>query len=572
MRMQLEDRELDKIVDASINIAPKNRVVALSIYGPYAGGYADEKAILDVLMIVDSNKTILSSRSKHLNFKKVYFLMVDKEAFERDISSEWLGGILAENMLTPYIPLINENYLWSQEIKAKKMIIDESLSNLILSFSEMSRNFMIAPEYFMFEAMTRRATLFPPLIYRFLNITTDDLRERNYAIMMRGFKAAIKEFIKEGKLRSQGNFLSITEDHIMAVRKRRRSQRLKKIFKDIRASITHYVLGIFPSLMNSLLDDYRIYKSYFAENEGMEFPIHKLEDPKKYVFIPTSSGIVAFNEKTTIDEFIKRKISGGKAIKYSVEKLGGVLNSVYMLKVAENGAERKLVVKVFKDWYGWKWFPLTLWALGTRGFTVLGKARLEREYALNMFLSNHGINVPKIIYISPREKLLFQEHIEGVSISEIIRRLYRIKNNECERSKLLKVVRYVGREIAKIHNLCVSLGDCKPENIILAPSEKIFFVDLEQAEIGGNQAWDISEFLHYSGHYTLLPPLNVVSDIVREFIYGYLEANGKIGNIKKALSPRYVKVFSFFTPPHVIFTISNTCKSLLEDYTSREAN
>jgi len=243
-----------------------------------------------------------------------------------------------------------------------------------------------------------------------------------------------------------------------------------------------------------------------------------------------------------------------------------------MLKVAENGAERKLVVKVFKDWYGWKWFPLTLWALGTRGFTILGKARLEREYALNMFLSNHGINVPKIIYISPREKLLFQEHIEGVSISEIIRRLYRIKNNECERSKLLKVIRYVGREIAKIHNLGVSLGDCKPENIILAPSEKIFFVDLEQAEIGGNQAWDISEFLHYSGHYALLPPLNVVSDIVREFIYGYLEANGKIGNIKKALSPRYVKVFSFFTPPHVIFTISNTCKSLLEDYINRESN
>ena len=569
--MQLENKELlERIIDTSIDVASQNNVIALSIYGPYAGGYADKRAALDVLMIVDSNRVILSSRFKRLNSRKARFLIVDKGAFERDISNEWLGGILAENMLTPYIPLVNEDYLWNQEIKAKKMIIDESLNNLILSFSEMSRNFMIKPEYFMFEAMMRRATLFPPLAYRFLNIATDNLKERNYAIMMRGFKAAIKEFINEGKLRPQGDFLRIAEDHIRAVRGGRRSRRLKKLFKDIRVSITHYVLGIFPNLMDSLLDDYRIYRSYFTEDGDAEYLIHKLEDPKKYVFIPTSSGMVAFSERITINEFMRRKMSGKQVLEHSIERLGGVLNSVYMLKVKEDEAEKKFVVKVFKDWYGWKWFPLALWALGTRGFTILGKARLEREYALNMFLSNHGVNVPKIIYISPGEKLLFQEHIEGVSISEIIRQLYKMKNDEHKKIELLKIIRHVGKEIAKIHNLGVSLGDCKPENIILTSNEKIFFVDLEQAEIGGNQAWDISEFLYYSGHYTLLPPLDVVSSIVKEFIRGYLEADGKIENVKKALSPRYIKVFSFFTPPHIIFAISNVCKNLLKDYSNKK--
>ncbi len=562
--MYLKGEELKRIIDVSLDIAPKE-MIALSLYGSYAGGYADEKATIDVLMIINSDKIVLSSRSKSFDSRRIRFLIIDKGTFERDINNEWLGGILAENMLTPYIPLINGDYLWKQEVKAKKMIIDESLSNLILSFSEMSRNFMIKPEYFMFEAMMRRATLFPPLTYRFLNITKDDLKEKNYATIMRGFRVAIKKAMDEGKLYSQGNFLRIREEYITTIRRGKHSRRLKKLFKNIRVSIIHYVLEVFPNLMDSLLDDYRIYKSYFAEDEDAESLIHKLEDPKKYIFIPTSSGIVAFGERTTIDEFIRR-ISGEQATDYRIERLGGVLNSVYMLKIVKNKVEEKFVVKVFKDWYGWKWFPLALWALGTRGFTILGKARLEREYALNMFLFNHGINVPKIVYISPEDRLLFQEYIEGTSISEVIRQLYKIKKDKYEKSRLLNLIRNVGEEIAKIHNLNVSLGDCKPENVILTPDGRIFFVDLEQAEINGNKAWDISEFLYYSGHYTLLPPLDIVSEIVREFIFGYLEANGEVENIRRALSPRYVKVFSFFTPPHVIFTISSVCKNILKNY------
>ncbi|MBS7648384.1 MAG: lipopolysaccharide kinase InaA family protein [Candidatus Bathyarchaeia archaeon] len=541
-----------------------------SIYGPYAGEYADEKTSIDVLVIVESKESLLKCISKLFDSKRIRFLIVDRRSFERDVESEWLGGILTESILTPYISIINPDYIRYQEVKAKKRMVCDILNNLILSFPEMSMNFMIKPEYFMFETIMRRATLFPPIAYRFLNIARSDVKNRNYTLMMNGFEAALKDFISEGKLKLVDNeFLKISEEYIESIRAKR-GRRLRNLFKNSRTRIVRYVLGIFPNIMDSILDDYRIYKTYLAEGNVFVNPVRKLENPRKYIFIPTSSGTVSFTERMSIEDFIRRHMPEKYALKHNIKRLGGVLNSVYILRVAENEKERKTVVKVFKDWYGWKWFPLTLWALGTRDFTVMGKARLEREYAINMFLSNHGINVPSIIYVSPEEKIIFQEYIDGINASEVIRQLYKMTGDENGREKLLDVIRRIGRELAKIHSLGVSVGDCKPENIILSSDGRIFFVDLEQAERSGDQAWDIAEFLYYSGHYTLLPSLNIIDEEVKEFIYGYLESGGKIENIKRALSPRYIKVFSFFTPPHVILAISNTCKRVLKMLTIEE--
>ncbi len=262
----------------------------------------------------------------------------------------------------------------------------------------------------------------------------------------------------------------------------------------------------------------------------------------------------------TIEEFVKRTIPDGHALEVDIKRLGGVLNAVYILKLHRE-KEENIVVKVFKDWYGWKWFPLALWALGTRGFAILGKSRLEREYAINRFLSSRGFNVPRIVHVSPEQRLIFQEYVEGKRVTEIIKQ---ICSSEEERTDLADAIKQVGKEIAKVHELDVALGDCKPENIIIAKDGKIYFVDLEQAERGGDQTWDIAELLYYSGHYASISPIEATRVITREFIKGYLEAGGKTENIKRARSPKYIKVFSFFTPPHTLYVISATCGEVLE--------
>jgi len=107
------------------------------------------------------------------------------------------------------------------------------------------------------------------------------------------------------------------------------------------------------------------------------------------------------------------------------------------------------------------------------------------------------------------------------------------------------------------------LGDCKPENIIVTRRGELCFVDLEQASRDGNQAWDVAEFLYYSGHYVSpLAPTDKIVLVAKTFLDGYLEGGGNPETVKKAASPRYTKVFSLFTQPHVILAISNLCSKV----------
>jgi len=533
------------------------------VYGPYAGGYADEKTAISILAIADLNKPTLKFVSERIADRRAHLLITDRENFERDVENEHLGGILSENLLVPYEPIAGADYLWRQEVKIKKKVIKDALANLILNFPEMSKSLLIKTEYFIFEYMVRKAALFPLTSYRFLNVIGGEIGGRNLAMMTRGFKAAVEELIDEGVLQKiNGDVLKISDQYVESVRERRR-HRFKTWFSTTRTSMLRYALGIFSDVRKTLLDEYRIYRMNRAKNKSVVNSVREIENPGKYIFLSTASGTVAFTEKISVEEIVRRYMPKADSSSYTIRRLGGILNSVYILKLSD-GNLGNIVIKVFKDWYGWKWFPLALWTLGTRDLAVFGKTRLEREYTMNRLLSNHKINVPKIIYVNPEEKVIFQEYIEGTTASKLVKQLYKLKDGE-EKRRIHESIREIGREIAKIHSLGVSIGDCKLENIILTPDGKIFFVDLEQAEKGGDQAWDIAEFLYYPGHYALLPPLNVVKEVVREFIYGYIESGGKVENVKRALSPKYIKVFSFSTPPHIIFIISDLCRRLLRD-------
>jgi hypothetical protein len=50
--------------------------------------------------------------------------------------------------------------------------------------------------------------------------------------------------------------------------------------------------------------------------------------------------------------------------------------------------------------------------------------------------------------------------------------------------------------------------------------------------------------------------------IATNFIEGYLEAGGKKETVKNASSARYTKVFSVFTPPHILLAISGICQKM----------
>jgi serine/threonine protein kinase len=113
-----------------------------------------------------------------------------------------------------------------------------------------------------------------------------------------------------------------------------------------------------------------------------------------------------------------------------------------------------------------------------------------------------------------------------------------------------------------VHSLNVSLGDTKPENVIVDPNDNLYLLDFEQASQGGDKSWDIAEFLYYSGHY--LPPLHSnrkAEAIATAFIAGYLKVGGNVNVIRKAGAPKYTRIFSLFTPPSVLLAMAEICRN-----------
>ncbi len=559
--LSLEGSKRNEILTVCKEEASKLKIVAALRYDSFLHIPKDKKRGFSVLLILDSPKLILRHRVKPLKDGEVSLLVVDRKTFEKDVENDWLGGLLVENLLTPYESLVNEDFLWQKEIQAKKRLVTEILDNLVLGYPEMSHELMIEPEYFMYEAMARKVSLYPPIMYKFLKILEGDSKVENLHSIKKGFDAALKMAAEEGIVAQTDRYVKILPKHINAAKRRRR--RALSLLKNARASMLRHSLEVFPKMMRSLMDEYGVYVERFMDPESLKMMrLPELEDTKRYIFIPTSLGLVSYSEKVTIEDFMRKIFPESRDLKADPEKLGGVLNAVYALKIQRLGKERRVVVKSFKDWYGWKWFPLALWAIGTRGFSVRGKSRLEREYSINRYLAKNGCNVPLLIHVSPKEKLIFQEYIEGENLANLIKRIYSSKHEDL---KLTSILKQVGSEIAKIHGLDVALGDCKPENIIVGQDGRIWFVDLEQAERGGDQAWDLAEFLYYSGRYALLSSIEMIQAVTKAFIEGYLEAGGKIVNVRKVRSPKYIKVFSFFASPHILYVISNVCGEKLRD-------
>jgi len=243
-----------------------------------------------------------------------------------------------------------------------------------------------------------------------------------------------------------------------------------------------------------------------------------------------------------------------------IEEIGGVLNDVYLVKAVAKDEERKIVVKSFRDWSSFKWFPLTLWALGTRTFAVLGRSRLEKECAINQLLYSKGFAVPKILHVSHANRLVFMEYVEGENLGEVMKRIVNIKNNQ-RITKDSGLIRKVGEKIADVHALGIALGDTKPENLMVGQNGEIYMLDFEQASRNGDKVWDIAEFLYYAGHYVQpFVGTSSVELVTKAFIKGYLNAGGDVKLVKRAGNPKYTKVFSIFTLPLITLAISNICR------------
>ncbi len=230
----------------------------------------------------------------------------------------------------------------------------------------------------------------------------------------------------------------------------------------------------------------------------------------------------------------------------SIRRIGSFVNDVFLVDVSGE----KFVVKRYTNWISLKWVTLNLYGLGSVRFSISGRRRMESEYAFNYLLSRRGLRVPEILGADLRTRSILFSYIPGDGLATLLSKIAQtgeIGQREGEAAHGAGVL------IAGAHGLEAALGDTKPENFIVDRSGAATLVDLEQARENGDYSWDVAEFLFYSGHYWL-PFNDALSGYVDNFIRGYLEV-GSARVLRKAASPKYVRVFSVWTPPNILLNI-----------------
>jgi tRNA A-37 threonylcarbamoyl transferase component Bud32 len=211
-----------------------------------------------------------------------------------------------------------------------------------------------------------------------------------------------------------------------------------------------------------------------------------------------------------------------------------------------------VVAKKFATLKGVKWAALNLWAISSHSLSkyplkVDPLFRLGTEYKALRYLRNEvGLNTPAILAIDLERRILVTKFVGGKSMHHIIQDSLKKKSAAGEEN--IFWIKTIGKNFAMVHATHSTLGDIKPNNIIINDNTdtdsfdgSVFFTSLDQFNFSENGAgndpiWDIIQFLCRS----LKGATNthIVKEIVREFLSGYFSCdqqsttNNKTSKIK----------------------------------------
>lgn len=463
--------------------------------------------------------------------------VVSGDLFERDIGKGSLGEIVAASLLEPYLPLIGTNYLAEQEDRYKRRVVIEELENLALRFQDLLLEILIDPRFFYHIKMQRRAKIYPPSRSEYIRT----LRECPGAA--RTFEAILRKMASSG-LVNMDERVRITRGLLDTLP--RPGESLLTPFREVELAVRRLAsYGIASNAPdNPLISDINRDLDVVQENGFQEMP-----DPKSFLFLPTGKGLVTLDDGRSYAE-LSWDGHPSPTKPSSVKRIGGALNFVYLVEYPGNG-NRRFVAKTFQNWYGLKWIPVSIWTIGSQNFDILGERRLSNEYRMNRKLRREGLNAPEIHHVSVPSRTIVEDFIPGTGFDRIAQDL--ISGSDPNASDRIASL---GAEISRVHQKGVTLGDSKPDNAILDPEGRIWFVDLEQASEGGQPTWDLAEFLYYSGHYSLR--WQRVKPLVESFLEGYLR-EGDPGTVREIGSARYKRIFGLLTAPHIVMGIGRAC-------------
>jgi len=543
-------------VETCKRLAERNesRIIASCFYGSQVSGYARKASDVDVLLVLEPYRDGVLYHYVPYETRMFSVLVVDKALFEKDVKDAYLGEFVAGRLLTPYQPIASKGYLREAEVAAKTRFARESIQGLVSDYPGLWREIMISPSFFILDKMWRRARIYPPVRYSYLRMLGGSSRQVNLRKMGSGFERALSSLIAEGLVTWNGKYYALTEK----AKKQLGSGRAKivEVAKTIRRVASAYAAHGYAGRGVNLLDVAQEFASKLTREVEAGRSGRALEEPEKYLFLPSSVGPTSLCERMPIERLPERLGSVDGFREKAVDRLGTTgLNSVFLIRLSRDGEERRVVAKKYRDWRGFKWFPLALWTIGVQRFALRGRSRMANEYSALLHLRRHGFPAPDIIDLSWTDRVLYMQYVEGYGFEELARKAF---SSSGALDEALSSFSAIGRTLAEVHATGITLGDPKPENILIDERGQVFFLDLEQAVRDGAQpTWDLAELLYYTSHLTLSARL--AKGFAEAVLDGYL-GKGDRQIVRDIASPRYMRVFAVVSAPHVLRAVSEVCK------------
>jgi len=524
------------------------QVLAACAYGPAVFAKPGASKGEDLLVLCDGYQNGLRAHLRVYDGGEVRFLIADRALVESDVDKGTLGDCLTEQFLYPHKPLINREYLDTLASKARLRVAKEEARDLILELGEMCHGLVAYPEFFGLSRMRKLARVFVPSLTSYLHLLEEPVRGPNLASLRLSFKAAIASG-GEDVLTVDGDYVSLNDALIDRVLEDRVSEQVTNVFRQSQRALYSYLtkgraLYLNPDLLaRELVSPLKLVLD--PQLDRIE-----PEDPKEFLFLRTSEGLVPLTERASLQEVVDHLKLGAPV---TITPLAGVLNEVFLI----TAGKQELVAKKFTDWHGFKWFTLNLVSIGSKLFSVSGNARMTNEYGMNRYLAKKGVNVPGVVYLGVKQRILVERYVSGISLGDLVKDAVNQQSLTLEQSQIFESL---GATLADIHRVGVSVGDSKPENFIVKDGD-IFVVDLEQAGKRKDYSWDIAELLFYTGHYCTRPiATGALLEMVEAFTRGYLN-RGHAEDVRNAAAVRYAKSFSIWTPAPVILEISRILRS-----------
>lgn len=523
--MRLTESERDTVSRIASSIVEPSKITALAAYGSKVAGYA--RADSDYDLIIVSKRFRTGVRYKYVDSPvEASALVVDEHMLGQDATTSFLGEFVVGRLLNVYEPIVNDELFRYVELEYKKRVLTEALIELASDYGEFATHLLVPYEYFLFDKLHKRAAIYPPALYSYAHTYTCAKGEENKAITVEGFAKAAEALQPRGFLTATPEGVRIAPEKLKADT----FSRFESMFSLTARGVTQYAIHGYAGRVGPSVFSREALSKLRRMRESPP-PFAPLEEPRSLLRL--QQGTVIPDSSLLVEELAK--ILGFQAYSTKERDIGEPYSTTRVLTFTDDTHEKSVVVKNYTDVRALKWALLGIWASTAKKFSASANSRLEREYGMTLRLQSMGILVPRVLAVAPGERIMVKEFIRGPTLASVI--------NSCLKGapEGLESVSAYGDVIAKSHASGIALGDSKPSNVVVS-SDGLYLTDLEQAYPGGDQSWDIAEFLYYTAK------LSVREDAMKRVAEAFLESYSKSADRSKIARARGQKYFGPFRP------------------------